>query len=173
MSLVALAAIIVLIVMVLGVGTTAILIMLDMNGAPSGRSQVIMLSGSIGIAASIAFLLSMRARRRQWLIRIDDQFVVITSGRFIRVLPLSELRLIQLRRHTDYARIIFVAGTGRVSLLAGLGLAPDPRDTEAAYLPEFSTELQARLRSAGYAEHRSPKSPDLSKWTQTEKASET
>jgi hypothetical protein len=159
---------IVLIVFVFGAVAVGALILLDTNtDLAVGRSLVVMVSGAIGIVASIGLIATMRARRRLWRIRLDERSVTVVSGRFSWSLPLSELRLVRLRRHTDYARLVIVGETSRLSLLAGLGLAPDPRDTESAYLPKFPSEVQNRFRRTGLSERRSPRAPDLFDWTRS------
>ncbi|MGG7509951.1 hypothetical protein [Plantibacter sp. YIM 135249] len=155
---------IVLIVLVLGATAVGFLITMDLSGVDVRRSLVVLVGGSLGIVASIALLLVMRARRQLWRIRIDAQTLSISSDRSDWSWPLAELRLVRLRRHTDYACLVVVGPTTRVSLLASIGLAADPRDTKAAFLPEFSADVQKRLRSAGLVERRSPKSPDLTDW---------
>ncbi|MFZ4895020.1 hypothetical protein ACL9RL_11255 [Plantibacter sp. Mn2098] len=164
MRMAALVTAIVLIVLVLGATAVAFLITMDLSGVSVGRSLVILVGGSLGIIASICLLLAMRARRRLWRIRIDAQTLSISSDQSRWEWPLSELQLVRLRRHTDYARLVVVSRTDRVSLLASIGLAADPRDTKAAFLPEFSPDVQQRLRAAGLVEHRSPRSPDLTDW---------
>jgi hypothetical protein len=155
---------IVLIVLVLGATAVGFLITMDLSGVDVRRSLVVLVGGSLGIVASIALLLVMRARRQLWRIRIDAQTLSISSDRSHWSWALAELHLVRLRRHTDYARLVVVGPTTRVSLLASIGLAADPRDTKAAFLPEFSADVQKRLRSAGLVERRSPKSPDLTDW---------
>ncbi|MGG7462874.1 hypothetical protein [Plantibacter sp. YIM 135347] len=155
---------IVLIVLVLGATAVGFLITMDLSGVDVRRSLVVLVGGSLGIIASITLLLVMRARRQLWRIRIDAQTLSISSDRSHWSWPLAELHLVRLRRHTDYARFVVVGPTNRVSLLASIGLAADPRDTKAAFLPEFSADIQKRLRRAGLVERRSPKAPDLTDW---------
>lgn len=173
MTMAALVVTIVLIVLTLGAAATACLILLDTSGVAVGRWLVIILSGSIGVAASIGLLLTMRARRRRWRIRIDEQCVTVTSENYSWSLPLAELRLVRLRQRTDYARILFVGDNTQVTLLAGLGLAPEPSDIAAIYVPSIPAEAQERLRGAGLSEHRSAKSPDLTEWRRSAESNAT
>ena len=168
MRLVVFAGVIVLIVLVVGSTAAVFLILMDTAGIPVGGWLVILVGGGIGIVASIALVQSMRMRRRRWLIRIDSQSVSVRSARFEWAISLADVSLIRLRRRTDYARIVIMGVDGAVlPLLAGLGIAPEPGDTGAFYLPEFPPSLEARLRAAGLVERRSSRNPDLVDWVRS------
>jgi hypothetical protein len=164
MPMAAFVSVIVGIVVVLGAVATAVLIQLDESGVGSGRWLAILVGGGFGIAASIALLVTLRLSRRLWQVRVEDELITLRSATVSRKFPLAKLKLVKLRRHTDYARLVIVGSAGRLTLLAGMGLAADPRDTTAAYLPEFSATVRARLTRAGLTERRSPKDPNLVSW---------
>lgn len=165
MPMSALVCVIVGIVVVLGATVVPFLAILDGAGLGSGRWLAILVSGGLGIAASIALLATVRLSRRLWHVLVTDTAIVASSRRTSVTIPLGELRLVKLRRHTDYARLVVVGRSRRLTLMAGLGLAADPRDSTAAYLPEFSATVRRHLTTAGLAENRSSGNPDLVTWS--------
>lgn len=143
----ALTGAIVTIVVVFGLGTTALVIALDDVVLRLGaRLTIILIGVVIALPAYFVFTKVLRRRSASCLVAFGNDELRVTVGESIHVIPFARLEHLVWRTGSDYARIEARGDGADLSLVAGL--AKPPRGLTAE-LPPLPRRVLHRLELAG------------------------
>ncbi|MDN5668028.1 hypothetical protein [Arthrobacter russicus] len=156
-----LALVITLMVLPIGAATAAMLISLDMmNFRFPVRVTIVVVGLGLAVPVCLIFFRTIRALATEYTVRLTPSRIDISSAREQQSFALQDIRLLRWRSQTDYARLVLVTGTRKISLLAGLRRAR-LRSDRSIVLPPIPEGYQQHLASLGFSMRRTWRAPDL------------
>jgi len=156
-----LALVITLMVLPIGAATAAMLISLDMmNFRFPVRVTIVVVGLGLAVPVCLIFFRTIRALATEYTVRLTPSRIDISSARDQQSFALQDIRLLRWRSQTDYARLVLVTGTRKISLLAGLRRAR-LRSDRSIVLPPIPEGYQQHLASLGFSMRRTWRAPDL------------
>ena len=156
-----LALVITLMVLPIGAATAAMLISLDMmNFRFPVRVTIVVVGLGLAVPVCLIVFRTIRALATEYTVRLTPSRIDISSAREHQSFPLQDIRLLRWRSQTDYARLVLVTGTRKISLLAGLRRAR-LRSDRSIVLPPIPEGYQQHLAGLGFSAHRTRRAPDL------------